>query len=467
MAKKLAVPKMTYPPLPEMEWDDYRKSWHFQLAVPCLKGRKVVRNRKQIVTDGLVRVNIELESSDRFPSEAQVLAVQHLQDNSRKVIESVMNGCLKAYRVLRSYCKEEDFETWKSMPDIRDGMDLLNHVLLECIFVYAKCKGKFAFTGFPFDSDLEPEHGFGVCMLKETVQAFGNVYSIKPLVPKTKVARIAKTRSKPSGSKKESKPKETSSEKMVPTKKVTIRPEAAEVLKAAETSGSTSGSYYFDDGSSRKFWSYQVSGTNQTIEYGRLGSEGRPVKKSFPSAALALADTEKLIQEKVRKGYVLVDAGRLKLTRSKGKKLATLEEVAAFEKKIGFKLPSQYREFLLKQNGGMPDPQFIDLPGHPNVENCMVGYLRGLYGNMHPIESLDYAVEKEMSCFPKGHLPIARANDIFTISLLGNPGAIYFWDHESPEDEDDDGNVVYRKSDGYLIASSLNEFLTRIAYSKS
>jgi predicted DNA-binding WGR domain protein len=60
----------------------------------------------------------------------------------------------------------------------------------------------------------------------------------------------------------------------------------------------------FMDAKSSKFWNINQSGDSYTVTYGRIGSAGQETTKSFASEALALKEAEKLIKEKLSKGYV-------------------------------------------------------------------------------------------------------------------------------------------------------------------
>jgi hypothetical protein len=155
----------------------------------------------------------------------------------------------------------------------------------------------------------------------------------------------------------------------------------------------------------------------------------------------------------------------LKIKRPKGKRRATESQIDKLEKRLGTKLPGEYREFLLTRNGGIPDPYFVQIPGHPYIASVSVGYILGLYDKAEPNESLWYAIENTMPSLPKGQLPIAGESDIFSISLTNKPGCIYFWDHEAPncDDEAEDGNVKFKMRHATLLAGSFNEFLARIA----
>ncbi|MEV4298758.1 WGR and DUF4132 domain-containing protein [Microbispora rosea] len=56
-------------------------------------------------------------------------------------------------------------------------------------------------------------------------------------------------------------------------------------------------------GGSAKFWEVRQNGTELNIRYGRMGAAGQAQVKSFGSAAAAAAAADKLVAEKLRKGY--------------------------------------------------------------------------------------------------------------------------------------------------------------------
>ena len=60
----------------------------------------------------------------------------------------------------------------------------------------------------------------------------------------------------------------------------------------------------YTDDKSDKFWSIALSGCSHTIEYGRYGTDGQSQTKEFPTAAAAQKSYEKLVAEKLKKGYV-------------------------------------------------------------------------------------------------------------------------------------------------------------------
>jgi len=57
------------------------------------------------------------------------------------------------------------------------------------------------------------------------------------------------------------------------------------------------------DGTSRKFWEVGVEKVSMTVRWGRLDTEGQTQTKSFASADEALQAADRLVAEKVKKGY--------------------------------------------------------------------------------------------------------------------------------------------------------------------
>jgi predicted DNA-binding WGR domain protein len=64
--------------------------------------------------------------------------------------------------------------------------------------------------------------------------------------------------------------------------------------------------FEFIAGLSAKFWEVTVAGADVIIRYGRLGTDGQTLTKSFADAASAQKQAEKLLGEKLKKGYVEV-----------------------------------------------------------------------------------------------------------------------------------------------------------------
>lgn len=61
--------------------------------------------------------------------------------------------------------------------------------------------------------------------------------------------------------------------------------------------------FEFVGGNSSKFWSIAVAGTQVTVRFGRIGTQGQSTVKSFPDEAAAAKHAAKLCAQKTGKGY--------------------------------------------------------------------------------------------------------------------------------------------------------------------
>lgn len=64
--------------------------------------------------------------------------------------------------------------------------------------------------------------------------------------------------------------------------------------------------FEFIEAGSKKFWEIGQNGCEMTVRYGRIGTNGQMQNKTFPDEARARREVQKLITEKVRKGYTEV-----------------------------------------------------------------------------------------------------------------------------------------------------------------
>ncbi len=64
--------------------------------------------------------------------------------------------------------------------------------------------------------------------------------------------------------------------------------------------------FEFTDAKSHKFWSIRLVGNTHTVQFGRIGTGDQSQTKEFSTEAEAQRSYEKLIDEKLRKGYVEV-----------------------------------------------------------------------------------------------------------------------------------------------------------------
>lgn len=61
--------------------------------------------------------------------------------------------------------------------------------------------------------------------------------------------------------------------------------------------------FEFAEGNSNKFWEIERSSSSLTVKFGRIGANGQTQTKSFASEAAAVKEHDKLVAEKLKKGY--------------------------------------------------------------------------------------------------------------------------------------------------------------------
>ncbi|MCP3102331.1 WGR domain-containing protein [Myxococcus sp. K15C18031901] len=65
--------------------------------------------------------------------------------------------------------------------------------------------------------------------------------------------------------------------------------------------------YEFKEGSSNKFWEITLEGNSFTAKWGRIGTDGQEKTQEFDSEEAAQKEYDKLVREKEKKGYALVE----------------------------------------------------------------------------------------------------------------------------------------------------------------
>lgn len=98
-----------------------------------------------------------------------------------------------------------------------------------------------------------------------------------------------------------------------PAKKVkaAAKPAAKTASKPAAKSGGggmeTPRRFEFSEGTSNKFWTVWVEGTQLMTKYGKIGSAGSQTVKDFGTDEKVKKEYDKIVNEKTKKGYEEVD----------------------------------------------------------------------------------------------------------------------------------------------------------------
>lgn len=125
-----------------------------------------------------------------------------------------------------------------------------------------------------------------------------------------------------------------------------------------------------------------------------------------------------------------------------------------FEKEFQIRLPDEYRQFIIKYNGGYPEPdgfKFMNKSKGSSVDRFL-----GLVDDEY--EDIRKYIQKYKDRIPTNLIPIAYdpGSNLVCISVSGEDfGSVYFWEHELEFDEGqkpDYSNVT-------IIANNFNEFL--------
>jgi hypothetical protein len=140
----------------------------------------------------------------------------------------------------------------------------------------------------------------------------------------------------------------------------------------------------------------------------------------------------------------------------------TNRKIDQAERHLGRPIPPAYRQFLLKYNGGHPDPSDFRMAGG-RKGTTQIGTVKSFLGINVPEETLnlDYVLETFRDRLPARLFPVARdpGGNLIGISTEGaDAGKVYFWDHEREAEEGEpptDKNL-------YLIAESFDEFLDKV-----
>jgi uncharacterized protein (TIGR02996 family) len=111
--------------------------------------------------------------------------------------------------------------------------------------------------------------------------------------------------------------------------------------------------FVYSDATSRKFWNIDLKGKSFTVAFGRIGSAGQSVVKKFAGEAAARKEHDKLVKEKLAKGYEETTTS----VKVKPSELLESLEAALVENPDDLATHMAYADFLDEQ--GDPRGEFI------------------------------------------------------------------------------------------------------------
>jgi hypothetical protein len=130
--------------------------------------------------------------------------------------------------------------------------------------------------------------------------------------------------------------------------------------------------------------------------------------------------------------------------------------VSQLEKEIGFKLPTDYRNFLLDNNGGRLDDEIFFVEGLD--QDVMMDVFYGIT-HRNPALTLSYWLEEYGDELQENTLIIGTdpGGGMLTYITAGEDKGIYYWDHSHDFDTstEEDGNT-------YFVADSFVDFSNKL-----
>ena len=138
--------------------------------------------------------------------------------------------------------------------------------------------------------------------------------------------------------------------------------------------------------------------------------------------------------------------------------ITQIEEIEIY---VGLTFPAEYKEHLLKYNGGQCNPNVFKFNENGNwTESCVDWFLAIYDGEYDNLRNYIQTYKLEEKRLPINLLPIAHdpGGNLICISCHKDDlGHIYFWNHEDEVDYKTSNDMNY--SNLYLVAKSFREFI--------
>lgn len=136
--------------------------------------------------------------------------------------------------------------------------------------------------------------------------------------------------------------------------------------------------------------------------------------------------------------------------------IVTLGQIKKLQLLTKIEFPGDYIEFLVQHNGGIPEPNFFEIPNQDG-DGSYVDLFFGI--GVPSYANLEYILETYKGRLPKEFIPIGEdpgGNLICIGTQAPYIGSIYFWDHHDELDEK--GLSKMDMSNMYWLADNLFEF---------
>lgn len=131
------------------------------------------------------------------------------------------------------------------------------------------------------------------------------------------------------------------------------------------------------------------------------------------------------------------------------------EEILLFEKKIGLSFPKDYKDFLVKYNGGIPSPANFDFYDKSDASTIRSFFL--ITKDRNNPESIDWTLRLYDGRLPTHFLPVASdlGDNLILLDCSVEARGVFFWDHEEEADEDEEPTM----DNMYYLSKSFENFL--------
>lgn len=128
--------------------------------------------------------------------------------------------------------------------------------------------------------------------------------------------------------------------------------------------------FVFREGKSQKFWNIDIKKTVFTVDYGRLGTAGQSLTKTFETEEKCQKEANKLISEKIKKGYKELAKGTAMPDRIESKKSSNKKPAPKKKESVDKLGNGTVPCYFLKIDDGKPTPLDSSIGGIPY---CPVG----------------------------------------------------------------------------------------------
>lgn len=172
----------------------------------------------------------------------------------------------------------------------------------------------------------------------------------------------------------------------------------------------------FCDGNSNKFWEVEVSGTEVTVRWGRIGTAGQTKSKAYLDGAAALRDAQKQLAGKLKSGYQQVTPATSKAAATPAAQPASaaratqptaevaIAKATSPQPSLDWMLKTQQKAYAWRE-WGLPQ-QPLTKPGHIRELKAWKAGLGVVVPSLHSVQRQALAILEGQG---EGHEPLANA----------------------------------------------------------